>query len=866
MNDFTIVTAVYYSNPMSIMGGRGWNFSYYKPSLYAISQLGASRVIVYHDKHQQSELADFVKEYNLDMFELRLLELEELPNYEQVYAIKKEYIKQFNEDAEKLYQNNNRLHLLCMSKLWLLTNTTKEYELTDTPLVWIDAGLFHHALFPESLGGVELARFNLTNYYPTNATSKINNELGAKLYELLKSDKKIFGYGTPVIRLPLEWSSDVASTEIVASLVGGFFGGDPTAIQLFSDKFHALLSKILDAGIVPLEEGIMSVVHAQNPELFYLNAFDTWYHDISTDPCYFLTPDNTLRCFYKSFFNLIENKETLLQGGHKINMETPGAKYSDKINYELYDLPNIAVYGSHNASVAIEYKGKILEVVEVERFLNVKNAGYAQYYVADSRRYLAKLILDYFKEKYGFEEYGYCFHQHCESLEGEERVMYWKQFPAKHYIECKHHESHAAGTFYQSPFKEALVISFDGGGNDGWFKIYKAVRGQPFELLKSYNLDLGFPYMIFGEYLGDIKKEHALNLGNLVYAGKILGLQSYGTVREEWLPDFKELYLSKITGTDYEEHFTRLGEKLSLKFDITDRFTGQLGYDIAATSQQAFEDVFFEYVHDFIVEYDNLPICITGGCALNIVLNTKIQQKYNRKVFIGPNPNDCGLAVGMLANMIKPEEQMDVTYAGVSLLDKHRIPEYVEKYSAKHITLEELANQLMQGRIVGFVQGRSEHGPRALGNRSILCNPLILDMKDRLNKQVKHREWYRPFAPVVRLEDVSEYFEWEDESRWMSFCPQVRDKYKDIIPAVVHIDGTARVQTVTREQNEVLYDLLTKFKQLTGIGVLLNTSFNVDGKPILSTIHDAIKVFESTELNALYVEGFYFNKKMGIHA
>jgi carbamoyltransferase len=861
MNNTTIVTAVYYSNPLSIMGGRGWNFSYYKPTLYAISRLGTQKVVVYHDKFQEPELTKFVQEYNLINFELRHVELEDLPNYQKVYSLKERYVNLFNNDASELYKHNNRLHILCLSKLWFLLDTIKHRQIEETPVVWIDAGLFHHALFPETLGGVELARFDLENYYPNKSTAKFNEDLGDKLYDLLVSESKIFGYATQVIRLPVEWTKEVAPTELTASLIGGFFGGVPSVIHTFAEKFYALVDTILNADVVPLEEGIMSVVHTTHPELFYLNTFDTWYHDVPTDPCYFLHSDNSARSFYKSFFNLIEEKESRLTNVEKYLV--PVYKSPAPFVYEKFDLPNIAVYGSHNASVAVEYGGKILEVLEIERFLNVKNAGYTQYYVAHSRKNLSKLIVDYFQNKYGFTEYGYCLHQHCETIEHHGSVNYWEGFPAKIHVECKHHESHAAGTFYQSPFQKALVISFDGGGNDGFFKIYLAERGKPLTVLREHRLDLGFPYMIFGEYLGDIKKENALSLGNLVYAGKILGLQSYGNVRTDWVNAFKKLYTSNISGGNYEEHFKILSEEISIPFDIQNRLIDQVAYDVAATSQHVFEELFFEYVDEEIQSHTELPICITGGCGLNIVLNTKINQKYNRPVFVGPNPNDCGLAVGMLANMIMPPDSIDVTYAGPELLDKHRLSEYVERYLGESIELDKLATLLMQGQILGFITGRSEHGPRALGNRSILCSPLLSDMKDTLNLKVKHREWYRPFAPVVRLEDVSEYFEWEGESRWMSFCPKVKEKYKNIIPAIVHVDGTARVQTVTREQNQKLYDLITEFKKLTGIGVLLNTSFNVDGKPILSTLGDAFKVFESTELSGVYVEDFYFHRKMG---
>jgi predicted NodU family carbamoyl transferase len=138
---------------------------------------------------------------------------------------------------------------------------------------------------------------------------------------------------------------------------------------------------------------------------------------------------------------------------------------------------------------------------------------------------------------------------------------------------------------------------------------------------------------------------------------------------------------------------------------------------------------------------------------------------------------------------------------------------------------------------------------------------MVPNMKDILNQKVKHREWYRPFAPVVRLEDVSKYFEWEGESQWMSFCPKVREEWREKLVAITHVDGTARIQTVTKEQNEWLYNILTEFEKKSGVGVLLNTSFNVAGKPILSTLKDAFKIFEESEMDGLIIEDYYFKKK-----
>jgi carbamoyltransferase len=236
--------------------------------------------------------------------------------------------------------------------------------------------------------------------------------------------------------------------------------------------------------------------------------------------------------------------------------------------------------------------------------------------------------------------------------------------------------------------------------------------------------------------------------------------------------------------------------------------------------------------------------------------------EFGKKVFVAPNSNDGGLAVGMLAAMIKPEEPIDITYAGIPVLDIDLFQHYYQntQWWKDIFDISKIISDIVDGKIVGIMRGNSEHGPRALGNRSIICSPAISNMKDILNEKVKHREWYRPFAPVVRLEDVSKYFEWEGESRWMSFCPKVKEEWREKLPAITHIDGTARVQTITREQNEFIYDLLTELDKQTGIGVLINTSFNVNGKPILSSVKEAFEVFEKTELDKLIIENYYITK------
>lgn len=518
------------------------------------------------------------------------------------------------------------------------------------------------------------------------------------------------------------------------------------------------------------------------------------------------------------------------------------------------NLPIIALHHSHNASVAVYHNNDILEVIEFERFINKKNASFDFFEPIKSTDILLDEIYFYLYNKYGFTEYSKMIYDEYDTDIPEK---YKKQIPAKEYIHDRyaHHAGHASNALYQSNFNEALIVSFDGGGPDGFFNIYLGKKGEELQKLNHYSIDLGSHYHVFGALCKDIRNYHVLTA-----AGKVLGLQSYGKVINEWKPHINEFFT--YAGRYWQQLDARI-EKMSngigVPFSKKSPLEGQNAYDLTRTAQEVFEEVVFERIDEYVKNYQ-LPIIISGGCALNIVLNTRIKERYNRDVFVAPNSSDCGLAVGLILKHIKPMHQIDVTYKGIDVLDRHTLMEYIEFRNGKKAEINKIVEDLSSNKILGVVQGKSEHGPRALGNRSIICSPIPSDMKDVLNAKVKHREWFRPFAPVVRLEDVSEYFEWEGESRWMNFCPKVREQYKSKLPAVTHVDGTARVQTITREQNPFIYDLITQFKEKTGIGVLVNTSFNVDGKPILSSYKDAFKVFDETQLDRLYLNGYYFSK------
>lgn len=545
-------------------------------------------------------------------------------------------------------------------------------------------------------------------------------------------------------------------------------------------------------------------------------------------------------------------------------------------------MANIGFYGSHNGAIAIEKDGEVILVLEIERLANYKNSGLSQYKLVKDPFPTLESILEWVKDRYGIIEFDNCISNcgviYIDSME----VELQKFISAKNFIYPNHHESHANGAFYQSDFKKALVFSFDGGGDDGKFNVYTADRKKGVSLIEQIKnpildndhiyYDLGFPYATFGEFFDDIE-QIPLSDGNLVYPGKIMGLCAYGEVKKEWISCFMDYYKANAASGEYEEEINKIiGEKIGVKFDRNNRLKGQIAYDIAATSQKAFEECFLEQITPFLSKYPDLPIVLTGGCALNIILNTRLKVELNRDIFIGPNPNDCGLAVGLLLGYLKPDKPADITYKGAPLLDYGALAEYLNEYPnvAKKIneykvkvppayitSIKEIVEDIVRGKIIGIAREQAEHGPRALGNRSIICYPGFPKMKDTLNAKVKNREWYRPFAPVVRLKDVSKYFEWEEESRWMNFCPLVKEEWRTKLQAITHVDNTARIQTITKTQNPFLYEILTELEKQTGVGVLLNTSFNVGGKPILSTVKDCFKILKETKLDRLIIQNYY---------
>ena len=434
---------------------------------------------------------------------------------------------------------------------------------------------------------------------------------------------------------------------------------------------------------------------------------------------------------------------------------------------------------------------------------------------------------------------------------------------------ASHHQTHAASAYYLSPFDRALIVSYDGGGDDGHFNIYFA-HEDGIKHLEKIPSDFGGAYLFMGSLIREVaeKSRHQLAL-----SGKLMGLCAYGEVIPNLVPDlqrycFEKAHIDMVKAVDYHTMHWKSYDRVNDMYYTSLRdldihkplenysFEGQIAYDIAATAQEAFEKAFFSVLDT----YDpDLPLIITGGCALNVLVNEKVKCLYNRPMYVPPQPNDASLSLGHLFLYKKPTKKVDITYSGLPLLDRDKLQSYIDEYGATKVNKKKIAELIKDGKILGLVYGDSEVGPRALGNRSIVCDPNIADMKDILNSKVKFREWYRPFAPFCKKEDAHNYFESRnfDNLEYMGYAPKVK---VDTLPSITHADGTARLQTVTEESHPHFYELLTEFGKISETNVLLNTSFNIRGYPILSTIEDALYALNNTQMDYVVIEDYLFGK------
>jgi len=478
-----------------------------------------------------------------------------------------------------------------------------------------------------------------------------------------------------------------------------------------------------------------------------------------------------------------------------------------------------------------------------------------------------------------------------------------------------HHLCHAYSSFYCSPFKESVIFVVDVNGSytnfldkcieteSAWLysnnrleTIHKSVR-EPGEMSVSYL------YMLITNVLGFTGGQRLFNVFRqlgLEEGGKTMGLAPYGKRRESF-PDFDKYYLNN-QNIPHEEIYdfllknsltysrsipylkTRLTEDIDwrLSFRREGEEITQLHKDLAYFAQENLEKRMVPLASNLYDKTKCKNLCLAGGIFLNSVLNKKILDETPfENIFIQPAATDDGNSIGcamygyhqLLKQGNKKRFVMNMPYFGASYT-YNEIVEVIKniKNIFKNVNLlnedicktkdvlKKIAEKISSGKIIGFFKGRSEFGPRALGNRSILCDPRDINIKDILNRKVKKRESFRPFAPTVLKEKASEYFDIGIDSPYMLMVVKVKRDKRDIIPGVTHVDGTARIQTVTKKQNSTFYRLIEEFEKITKVPVLLNTSFNIRGEPIVEKPTDALNTFIKTGIDLLFLEHFLIEK------
>ena len=443
----------------------------------------------------------------------------------------------------------------------------------------------------------------------------------------------------------------------------------------------------------------------------------------------------------------------------------------------------------------------------------------------------------------------------------------------------EHHMSHAAHAFYTSPFEESAILTIDGVGEWSTTSIGYACNNSI-----SITNDIRWPHS-----LGLFYSAFTYFLGFKVNEGeyKLMGLSSYGKPKYydlimENLIDVKDdgsIHLNmEYFAFTYDKVMT--SKKFSKLFGIEpktrDEKTLQIHFDIGASAQKVLEDVILKIVNHIHTKTKIKNICIGGGVALNGVANYRILKEGPfENVHIPPSPGDAGSAVGAAqylyyvyhknskdtsdnTQLIQENVYVGPSYSNEeikSFLDSKNIS--YESFD-RELLLQKTARLIADGNVVGWYQGKMEWGPRALGNRSILADPRRADMKDTLNAKIKHRESFRPFAPSILEEYLEEYFDINVPSPYMLMVVPV--KIPKDIPAVTHVDGTGRVQTVSKNSNPLYYDLINEFYKITKVPVIINTSMNVMGEPIVNTPEQAYNMIIKTDMDYLVMGNYLISR------
>jgi len=443
----------------------------------------------------------------------------------------------------------------------------------------------------------------------------------------------------------------------------------------------------------------------------------------------------------------------------------------------------------------------------------------------------------------------------------------------------EHHLSHAASAFLVSPFKEAAILTTDGVGE--WATTtYGYGKGNDVTLLKEIKFphSLGLLYSTVTAHLG-------FSVNNSEY--KVMGLAAYG--KPKYYEQLKKVIDIKDDGSyfldmdyfDYHYKLTMPSKKFVDEFGSIRKPESEVKQqhkDMAASVQKITEEAIFKMLNHVYKETKLKNLCMAGGVALNTVANGKIPKETPfENIYIQPAASDAGGCVGVASYIYhtilgkKRDYVMDSLYLGPRYSTDY-VRDFLKKKKIQHTEFKDdtelitkTAQLIAEDNVIGWFQGRMEWGPRALGSRSILSNATNPEMQAILNLKVKHREKFRPFAPVVTLEDSNTYFENDRPVPFMLFVFPVKEDKRSMIPSVVHVDGSGRLQTITKEQNARYYGVIKEFEKLKGVPILVNTSFNIRGEPIVCKPEEAYRCMMGTGIDYLVMGRFLIARKNNQH-
>jgi carbamoyltransferase len=504
----------------------------------------------------------------------------------------------------------------------------------------------------------------------------------------------------------------------------------------------------------------------------------------------------------------------------------------------------LSVHLRHDASLSIAQGNKIVLYVELEKITKQRYFSFSEdinIFRVQCLDYLLPYLNDWFIDEIILNW-----------VTADQEKTLRDIFPnIKEWNTSNHHIAHAWSSYvFTEPQETDLILSYDGGGDlNDFFYIFKYKDGE-INTIKNVPINLGRPYRLLGLLSPELYKkqdegyslEHAL-------AGKIMALVALGNVIESYKEPLLRFYLD-FENHSVEENFNNLlcaiGNK-DQKFLSLEK-----ARDVLATSQRVFEEIVENNFFPYILEHKPNRIIICGGCALNVTMNSKISERFNIPIFISPCPNDCGISLGTLKMFNKNINILPKPFSEISPKNEYNKDKDGQNLEHKVFDIKFLAELLATGKVIGTIRGDLEIGPRALGNRSYLASPIIDGMKDKIN-QMKGREFWRPVAPIILEEDFYDYFATNQNSPYMSFAPKVKPQFKLVLKEILHLDDTARVQTVSKKDGWI-YELLCELKKITGYGIVMNTSFNRKGEPLINDIKDAIDILKTTELDGVVID------------